>query len=81
MNNGTQYKQEVEKSKSALADLRKRGTDAIGGSWDELEKEFFTRRSAEAPGFIHGEEARFRRFPFYVIFIFSYCQPSALCDN
>lgn len=42
MNNGTQYKQEVEKAKSALADLRKRGTDAIGGSWDELEKEFFT---------------------------------------
>ena len=39
MNNGTQYKQEVEKAKSAMTDLRKRGTDAIGGSWDELEKE------------------------------------------
>jgi len=42
MNSETQYKQEVEKAKAALADLRERGTDAIGGSWDDLEKEFFT---------------------------------------
>ena len=41
MNSGTQYKQEVEKAKAALTDLRERGTDAIGGSWDDLEKEFF----------------------------------------
>lgn len=42
MNNGIQYKQEVEKAKAALTDLRERGTDAIGGSWDNLEKELFT---------------------------------------
>jgi len=42
MNNGIQYKQEIKKAKAALTDLRERGTDAIGGSWDDLEKELFT---------------------------------------
>ena len=42
MNNGTQYKKEIEQAKANLADLRERGTDAIGESWDDLEKELFT---------------------------------------
>jgi len=42
MNNGIQYNQEIKKAKAALTDLRESGTDAIGGSWDDLEKELFT---------------------------------------
>ena len=40
MNN--EYKQAVEQAKINLADLRERGADAIGGSWEELRKELFT---------------------------------------
>ena len=42
MNNGTQYKTEIEQAKANLADLRERGADAIGESWDDIEKELFT---------------------------------------
>ena len=34
--------QAVEQAKGNLADVRKRGEEALGEAWDELEKELFT---------------------------------------
>ncbi len=42
MNSEAQYTAELNKAKTALADLRERGANAIGISWDDLEKELFT---------------------------------------
>ena len=42
MSSRVQYKREIEQAKANLADLYERGADAIGVSWDELEKELFT---------------------------------------
>ena len=42
MNNNSQYKQELEKAKANLADLRARGDNAIGGSVLELMDELLT---------------------------------------
>ena len=42
MNNNTPYKRELKKAQSALADLRERGNDALGGTWRELRQEIFT---------------------------------------
>jgi len=42
MNNDAQYKKALNQAKTNLADLRERGSDAIGDSWDDLEKELFT---------------------------------------
>ena len=42
MSKDRQYKQELKKAKANLTDLRERGADAIGGSWEDLEKELFT---------------------------------------
>ena len=37
-----QYRQELAKAKDILADIKERGEDAIGGTWDELRQELFT---------------------------------------
>lgn len=37
-----QYEKELEQAKVNLADLKERGEDAIGGTWDELRQELFT---------------------------------------
>lgn len=37
-----QYKQEITITKDRLADIKKRGEDAINGTWDELRQELFT---------------------------------------
>jgi len=37
-----QYKRELEQAKANLADIKERGEDAIGGTWDELRQEIFT---------------------------------------
>jgi len=42
MSNSTEYIQAIEQAKVNLADIRKRGSDAIVGDWDELQKELFT---------------------------------------
>jgi len=42
MSNTTQYKRELNQAKANLADLRERGTDAIGESWDDVERNLFT---------------------------------------
>ncbi|MCL2322935.1 MAG: helix-turn-helix domain-containing protein [Oscillospiraceae bacterium] len=42
MDETTQYEKELAQAKENLADLQKRGTDAIGESWNELRKELFT---------------------------------------
>lgn len=42
MDKKAQYKKELTHAKENLADLQKRGAGAIGGSWNELRKEFFT---------------------------------------
>ena len=42
MNDNTEYKREIETAQAALADLKERGDKSLGGTWDELEKEFFT---------------------------------------
>ena len=42
MSSTAKHKKEIEQAKANLADLRERGPDAIGGSWDDLEKELFT---------------------------------------
>jgi len=42
MKNNVEDKREMETANAALADLRKRGSDALGGTWSELEKELFT---------------------------------------
>ncbi|MCL1863231.1 MAG: helix-turn-helix transcriptional regulator [Defluviitaleaceae bacterium] len=42
MDNDMEYERAIEQAKVNLADIRERGEDAIGGSWDDLEKELFT---------------------------------------
>jgi predicted XRE-type DNA-binding protein len=42
MNDTAEYKQAITQAKTNLADLQERGTDAIGESWDDIEKELFT---------------------------------------
>jgi Trp operon repressor len=42
MNNDNEYKQALEQAKANLADVRERGEDAIGGSWEDLRAELFT---------------------------------------
>ena len=42
MSNTTEYKQAIEQAKMNLADLRERGADATGESWEDLRKEIFT---------------------------------------
>lgn len=37
-----EYLQAIEQAKANLADLMERGDEALGGTWDELEKELFT---------------------------------------
>ena len=37
-----QYEKELEQAKANLADIKERGEDAIGESWDELRQELFT---------------------------------------
>jgi len=37
-----QHKKELEQAKANLADIKERGEDAIGGTWDELRQELFT---------------------------------------
>ena len=37
-----QYKQAIEQAKANLADLKERGEDALGGTWEELEAEIFS---------------------------------------
>ena len=37
----TEYKQALEQAQANLADIKKRGHDALG-DWDDLEKEIFT---------------------------------------
>lgn len=37
-----EYRQAVDQAGANLADLKVRGDDALGGTWDELEKELFT---------------------------------------
>jgi len=38
----SEYKQATEQAKVNLADLRKRGTDAIGSNWEDLRRELLT---------------------------------------
>ena len=40
MNN--EYSREIQKAHAEYADLMARGNDAIGGTWDEFEREHFT---------------------------------------
>lgn len=40
--------QAVEQAEANLADLRERGDEALGGTWDELEKELFTSEEIAA---------------------------------
>ncbi len=42
MKTDNQYMQAVEQAKANFANLRERGSEALGGTWDELEKELFT---------------------------------------
>ena len=42
MNNDKEYREAIEQAEFNLADLRERGEDAIGGTWDELRREIFT---------------------------------------
>ena len=42
MNNDTEYMQAIAQAEANLADLRERGDDALGESWDELQQELFT---------------------------------------
>ena len=42
MSNDKQYKQAIEQAKANLADLRERGTDALGSRWEDVRKELFT---------------------------------------
>ena len=37
-----EYRQAVDQAGANLADLKERGDEALGGTWDELEKEIFT---------------------------------------
>ena len=48
MSNTKQYKIEKEQAKTNLADLRERGADAIGESWDDVERELFTPEELSA---------------------------------
>ena len=43
-----QYKKELEQAKANLADIKERGEDAIGGTWDELRQELFTTQEIAA---------------------------------
>lgn len=36
------YMQDIEQAKINLADVKERGTDAIGSNWEDVEKEIFT---------------------------------------
>jgi len=37
-----EYMQAVEQAKANFADIRERGDEALGDTWDELQKELFT---------------------------------------
>jgi predicted XRE-type DNA-binding protein len=37
-----QYRQELAKAKDILSDIKERGDDAIGGTWDDLRQELFS---------------------------------------
>jgi DNA-binding XRE family transcriptional regulator len=37
-----QYEREVKRARAELADIEERGAGAVGGTWDELEREIFT---------------------------------------
>lgn len=37
-----EYLQAIKQAEENLADVRERGADAIGGDWEEFEKEIFT---------------------------------------
>ena len=43
--NNTQYEypEELEIAKTYLADLRERGDDAVGESWEDVRRELFTQ--------------------------------------
>ena len=45
-----QYERELEQANAALEDIEKRGSDAIGGSWEDLRKNLLTpeERAASA---------------------------------
>ena len=42
MNNDPEYIQAIEQAQANLADAKKRGDDALGGTWEELRQELFT---------------------------------------
>ena len=39
----TEYKKELEKARAGYKDLMERGDEAIGGEWNEFEKEYFSK--------------------------------------
>jgi ribosome-binding protein aMBF1 (putative translation factor) len=43
-----EYLQAIKQAEENLADVRERGEDAIGGDWEELEKEIFTEEEIAA---------------------------------
>lgn len=46
-----EYKQAIEQVKANLADLEERGEDALGETWDEIQKELFTPEEIAASDF------------------------------
>ena len=42
------YKAAVEQAKVNLADLKERGNEAIGGTWEELRKQLYTPEEISA---------------------------------
>jgi hypothetical protein len=42
MKTNSQYDEAIEQAKANLADVRERGDDAIGGSWEDLRLELLT---------------------------------------
>jgi len=42
MSNNTEYTRAITQAKANLADIRERGSNAIAGDWDELQRELFT---------------------------------------
>ena len=37
-----EYRQAIDQAETNLTDLKERGDEALGGTWDELQKELFT---------------------------------------
>jgi hypothetical protein len=48
MSDASEYRQAIEQAEANLADVRERGADAIGESWDELRKELYTPEAIAA---------------------------------